>query len=83
MFEPARVASPSSKAAGTRELPATLQELVMARLDQMSCDRDVAQLAATLGREFDYALLAAVVTVDEQTLQRRVGKAGVGRDRLR
>ena len=27
----------------------------MARLDRMSGNRDVAQLAATLGREFDYA----------------------------
>ena len=61
-------------AAGTRELPATLQELVLARLDQMSGKRDVAQLAATLGREFDYDLLAAVVTVDEQTLRTELAK---------
>ena len=40
----------------------------MARLDRMSSNLEVAQLAATLGREFDYELLAAVVTVDEETL---------------
>ena len=74
MFEPARVASAPGTKSSTGELPATLQELVMARLDRMSADHDVAQLAATLGREFDYALLAAVVTVDEQTLRAELAK---------
>ena len=74
MFEPARIASSPGTAASASELPATLQELVMARLDRMSGNRDVAQLAATLGREFDYALLAAVVTVDEQTLRAELAK---------
>ena len=74
MFEPARVAASTCKSAGTRELPATLQELVLARLDQISGKRDVAQLAATLGRKFDYDLLAAVVTIDEQTLRSELAK---------
>ena len=77
MFEPTRAAL--GAAAGTSELPATLQELVMARLDRISDNRDVAQVAATLGREFDYDLLAAVVTIDEQTAEVRVGQAGVRR----
>ena len=46
----------------------------MARLDRMEGDRDVAQLAATLGREFSYELLAAVVSVDEPTLQAELAK---------
>ena len=46
----------------------------MARLDHMSSNREVAQLAATLGREFDYELLAAVVTVNEETLQAELAK---------
>ena len=74
MFEPARVASAPGTKSSTGELPATLQELVMARLDRMSADHEVAQLAATLGREFDYDLLAAVVTVDEQTLRAELAK---------
>ena len=57
-----------------REIPATLQDLVMARLDRMEGDREVAQLAATLGREFSYELLAAVATVDEPTLQAELAK---------
>jgi predicted ATPase len=57
-----------------REMPATLQDLVMARLDQVTANREVAQLAATLGRDFSYELLAAVATVDEATLRTELGK---------
>ncbi|MDR3401088.1 MAG: SpoIIE family protein phosphatase [Chthoniobacter sp.] len=56
------------------EMPATLQQLVMARLDRMSSNREIAQYAATLGREFHYELLAAVVSVDEPTLQAELAK---------
>ena len=49
----------------TREIPATLQDLVMARLDRMEGDREVGQLAAVLGRETSYELLAAVAETDE------------------
>ncbi len=57
-----------------REIPATLQDLVMARLDRMEGERDVAQLASTLGREFSYDLLAAVAGMDEPTLQVELAK---------
>jgi serine/threonine protein kinase/predicted ATPase len=50
-------------------IPATLQDLVMARLDRMEDEREVAQLAAVLGREFSFELLAAVAGVDEPTLE--------------
>jgi serine/threonine protein kinase/predicted ATPase len=50
------------------EIPSTLQDLVMARLDRMECERELAQLAATLGREFSYDVLAAVAGLDEPTL---------------
>ncbi len=56
------------------EIPATLQDLVTARLDRMEGDREVAQLAATLGREFRYDLLAAVATIGDATLQVELGK---------
>ncbi len=51
------------------EIPSTLQDLVVARLDRMKGGRELAQLASVLGREFGYELLAAVATVDEPTLQ--------------
>ena len=53
----------------THEIPSTLQDLVMARLDRLEGVRDLAQLAAALGREFTYDLIAAVASVDEPTLQ--------------
>jgi predicted ATPase len=62
------------KALMAREIPATLQDLVMARLDRMEGDREVAQLAAVLGREASYELLAAVADMDEQVLQAELGK---------
>src|SRR2546425_1424802 len=42
----------------------------MARLDRLAMVKGMAQLGATLGREFSYALLQAVSPWDEGTLQR-------------
>jgi predicted ATPase/energy-coupling factor transporter ATP-binding protein EcfA2 len=74
MSDSAAERSASDVAASLREIPATLQDLVIARLDWMSANREIAQLAATLGREFDYGLLAAVVVVEEQSLQAELAK---------
>jgi serine/threonine protein kinase/predicted ATPase len=71
---PAAPGDVGPKAGPSREIPATLQDLVMARLDRMEGEREVAQLAATLGREFSYELLAAVANIDEPTLQAELGK---------
>jgi class 3 adenylate cyclase/predicted ATPase len=65
----AGVGDARAQALPTREIPSTLQDLVMARLDRMEGGRDLAQLAAALGREFSYDVLAAVAGVDEPTLQ--------------
>ena len=74
VFERARGGPRRRSAATPGELPQTLQELVIARLDRMSSNREVAQFASTLGREFDYDLLAAVVAVNERTLQAELAK---------
>ena len=55
-------------AASSREIPATLQDLIMARVDRAEGEREVAQLAAVLGREFNHDLLSAVAKLDEPTL---------------
>ena len=47
---------------------ATLYGCLMARLDRDSAARDVAQLAATIGREFDRTLLDAVGTIEPAAL---------------
>jgi predicted ATPase len=51
-------------------IPATLHDSLMARLDRLATVKALAQLGATLGREFAYALLQAVSPWDEGTLQR-------------
>jgi predicted ATPase len=50
-------------------IPATLQDSLMARFDRLVTAKGVAQLAATLGREFSYELLRAVASEDEELLQ--------------
>jgi predicted ATPase len=50
-------------------IPATLQDSLMARLDRLGLAKEIAQLGATLGREFSYELLQAVFPLDEGTLQ--------------
>ena len=51
-------------------IPSTLQDSLMARLDRLVTVREIAQLGATLGREFSYELLHAVSPLDAGTLQR-------------
>src|SRR5262249_4163258 len=51
-------------------IPATLQDSMMARLDRLGAAKEIAQLGATLGREFPYGLLQAVSPVDEGPLQK-------------
>jgi class 3 adenylate cyclase/predicted ATPase len=53
----------------TVAIPDTLQDALMARLDQLNRAKEVAQLGAVLGREFAYELLAAIAPQDEDTLQ--------------
>ena len=51
-------------------IPATLHDSLMARLDRLATVKSLAQLGATLGREFSYSLLQAVSPWGEGTLQR-------------
>jgi predicted ATPase len=51
-------------------IPATLHDSLMARLDRLAAVKAIAQLGATLGREFSYELLQAIAPWDEATLRR-------------
>src|SRR6185312_15531384 len=44
-------------------VPATLQDSLMARLDRLGPAKEIAQIAAAIGRQFSHALLAAVAPV--------------------
>src|SRR5262249_4777487 len=48
-------------------IPSTLQDSLMARLDRLASVRDLAQIGATLGREFTYELLQAVSPLNEES----------------
>jgi len=50
-------------------IPVTLQDSLMARLDQLGPAKGTAQLGATIGREFSYALLQAVTHLDEDLVR--------------
>jgi class 3 adenylate cyclase/tetratricopeptide (TPR) repeat protein len=52
----------------TFAIPATLQDSLMARLDTLMTGKVIAQLGATIGRHFSYALLQAVVQLNARTL---------------
>lgn len=49
-------------------VPVSLQDSLMARLDRLGPHKDVAQIAAMLGRTFRYDVLAAVSKLDDAAL---------------
>src|SRR5215471_10038094 len=51
-------------------IPTTLHEALLARLDRLGSAKGVAQLGATIGHRFAYALLRAVSLLEDATLQR-------------
>ena len=53
-----------------REIPVTLHDSLMARLDKMGPAKEVAQLGAVIGSEFSYELLHAVHPLAEEDLRR-------------
>ncbi len=55
-------------------IPTTLHGSLMARLDLLSTVKEVAQLAATLGREFTFELLKAVSPLEEDVLERELSQ---------
>ena len=55
-------------------IPATLQDSLMARLDRLAPVKEVAQIGASIGREFSYSLLAAVSSMREAELKDALAK---------
>ncbi|MCJ8292057.1 MAG: TOMM system kinase/cyclase fusion protein [Crocinitomicaceae bacterium] len=53
----------------TKSIPITLQDLLNARLDSLSMAKETAQLAAAIGREFNYELLTKASVKDEASVQ--------------
>lgn len=55
-------------------IPATLRDSLTARLDRLGTAKEVAQLAATIGREFSYELLRAVSPLAEAALKSEIDR---------
>jgi class 3 adenylate cyclase len=52
-----------------REIPATLHDSLMARLDRLGSAKEVIQVGAVIGSEFSYGLLHAVHPLPDEELQ--------------
>ncbi len=55
-------------------VPSSLQDSVMARLDRIAAARDIAQVAAAIGREFSVRLLSHVLGMTEPALDAALAK---------
>ena len=54
---------------GIQTIPPTLQQSLTARLDRLGPAREVAQIAAVIGRGFSYPLIRAVAKMEDEALQ--------------
>ncbi len=51
------------------EVPTTLQDALLARVDRVAEGKEVAQIGAAIGREFPFEMLVAVSTLDKRSLE--------------
>jgi len=58
----------------TLSIPTTLKDSLMARLDSRAEAKELAQLAAVIGREFAYSLIETLTDLDESDLRRRLAE---------
>jgi predicted ATPase len=57
-----------------RQIPVTLHDSLMARLDRLGPVKEVLQVGAAIGNEFSYQLLHAVHPIREEQLQEALGR---------
>jgi predicted ATPase len=65
-----------------REIPVTLHDSLMARLDRLGLAKEVIQIGAVIGSDFSYELLHAVHPIVESDLQRAFSPSGKARRRF-
>ncbi|HEY5809951.1 MAG TPA: AAA family ATPase, partial [Povalibacter sp.] len=58
----------------TGAVPASLHDLLMARLDQLGPAKELAQLAATIGQEFSHEVLASLAELEAPTFDEHIDK---------
>ena len=64
------LAESRSVASAAQQIPSTLNDLLMARLDYLGPVKEVAQLGSVLGRAFSYSLLSSISGQPEEELQK-------------
>lgn len=72
-FDPARRGEGATHVLQS-QIPSTLQDSLMARLDQLGPAKEVAQMGAVIGREFSRDLVAALSPLDDDELRDALGK---------
>jgi class 3 adenylate cyclase/predicted ATPase len=65
----------SNEDIGGQEIPATLHDSLMARLDRLGSAKETIQIGAVIGGEFSYRLLYAVCPMSEKDLQASIQSA--------
>jgi class 3 adenylate cyclase/tetratricopeptide (TPR) repeat protein len=63
-----RLVLESADPSAVQEIPATLKDSLLARLDRLGSAREVAKVAAVIGREFSYDLIKMVAGLSEAEL---------------
>ena len=59
---------------GPGAVPLTLQDSLMARLDRLGRAKDIAQIAAVIGRQFSFAVLQAIAGASDSELRSALGR---------
>jgi predicted ATPase len=59
---------------GIHAIPPTLQQSLTARLDRLGSAREVAQIAAVIGRDFSYKLVREIAAIGDASLQAALEK---------
>jgi class 3 adenylate cyclase/tetratricopeptide (TPR) repeat protein len=70
-----RLVLDAGEVTAAHEIPVTLHDSLMARLDRMGPAREVVKVAAAIGGEFTYELLRTVTAMSDVELQAAVKKA--------
>jgi class 3 adenylate cyclase/predicted ATPase len=56
------------------DIPTTLHELLLVRLDRLGSAKEVAQLGAVIGRQFSYELIRLISPLKEKALQKELDR---------
>ncbi len=59
-----------------RQIPSTLQDLLMARLDFLGPVKEIAQIGSVIGRDFSYSLIVRIAGLPEDDLQMALARLG-------